>query len=111
MSKLVPLTVTDTAPTPLAGVKLVMVGTAGTVTVNADELVAEPFGLVTPIVPVVAPDGTVTTSIVVDADEIEADVPLNVTVFEPGVALNPVPWIVTVCPIGPSFGENSMIET
>jgi hypothetical protein len=40
-----------------------------------------------------------------------AAVPLKVTVFWLGVALNPVPKMVTVVPTGPLFGLNSMIET
>jgi hypothetical protein len=87
----VPVIVTDVPATPVVGLKLVIVGVAETVTVKDDPLVADPLGLVTPIVPVVAPDGTVTVSAVVDADVIDADVPLKVTVFEPAVALNPVP--------------------
>jgi hypothetical protein len=73
------------------GVKLVIVGALLAVTVNAVALVSDPLGLVTAIVPVVAPDGTVTTRCVVDAELTDADVPLKATVFDPGVALKPVP--------------------
>ena len=55
--KLVPLMVTPVPTGPLAGVKLVIVG--GLITVKVPGLVAVPPGVVTLIVPVVAPDGTV----------------------------------------------------
>jgi hypothetical protein len=42
-------------------------------------------------VPVVAPLGTFATSCVALAELTEAVAPLNFTVFELGVALNPVP--------------------
>jgi hypothetical protein len=75
----------------LPGVTLEMVGTRSVPTTNDVPLFAEPFGDVTPITPVVAPTGTVTTSLFADADDTVVDVPLNVTVFEAGVALKPVP--------------------
>jgi hypothetical protein len=85
--------------------KLVIVGAIEPVIVNADGLVAEPPGAVTAIEPVVAPVGTVVT-ICVAVDEVTvADVPLNVTVFWPGVALNPVPEIVTAVDL-PRFGRH-----
>src|SRR5881227_2912755 len=55
--KLVPLMVTLVPTGPLAGVKLVIVG--GLITVKLLALVAVPPGVVTLIVPVVAPAGTV----------------------------------------------------
>src|SRR5437899_11448955 len=55
--KLVPLMVTLVPTGPLAGVKLVIVG--GLITVKLPALVAVPPGVVTLIVPVVAPVGTV----------------------------------------------------
>jgi hypothetical protein len=58
---------------------------------NTEEDVVDPAGDVTPIVPVVAPLGTVTTNCVVEAAVTVADVPFNVTVFELGVGLNAVP--------------------
>jgi hypothetical protein len=79
--------------------------------VNEVELVVEPEGLVTPMVPVVAVAGTVTVSFVVVAAVTVALTPLNVTVLLAGVALNPMPWITTVLAVGPMFGVNSMIET
>jgi hypothetical protein len=51
-----------------------------------------PFGLVTVTLPVVAPVGTVTVScVVVAAVTVPTAPPVNVTVFELGVALNFVP--------------------
>ena len=55
--KFVPLMVTLVPTAPLAGVKLVIVG--GLITVKVPALVAVPPGVVTLIVPVVAPAGTV----------------------------------------------------
>jgi hypothetical protein len=49
---------------------------------------------VTEIGPLVAPAGTVTTRLVVVAETTVATVPLNLTSFAEGVALNPWPWIV-----------------
>jgi hypothetical protein len=53
---------------------------------------------VTEMGPVVAPAGTVATRVVLVAETTVAGVPLNFTVLELGVALNPWPWMVTVCP-------------
>jgi hypothetical protein len=104
--------VTVVPGTATVGVKLVIVGAPGLeVTVKALLLVADEPETVTPIVPVVAPPGTVTTRLVVVALLTVAAVPLNVTALLPGVALKPVPWIVTVVPVGPDFGWKSMIET
>ena len=55
--KLVPLMVTLVPTGPLAGVKLVIAG--GLITVKLPGLVAVPPGVVTLIVPVVTPAGTV----------------------------------------------------
>jgi len=55
--KFVPVMVTAVAISPLAGVKLVMVGADGR-TVKFDADVAVPLGLVTVILPVVAATGT-----------------------------------------------------
>src|SRR5580765_5756867 len=64
VSKFVPVTVTAVPATPIDGVKLVIVGAPTVATTKVAALVAEPPGAVTPIVPVVAPLGTVTTSCV-----------------------------------------------
>jgi hypothetical protein len=93
-------------------VKLVIVGEVlAAATVNVIELVADPAGAVTPIVPLVAPAGTVTTSFVGLALDTVAAVPLNVTASWLGVAENPVPKIATAVPVKPTPGENEMIDT
>ena len=94
-SKFVPVIVTDVPGTAEVGEKLEIVGESRAPTTNDVADVSEPLGLVTDIVPVVAADGTVTVRLVVVDALTVADVPLNVTVFDAGVALNPVPWIVT----------------
>jgi hypothetical protein len=71
----------------------------------------EPEGVVTVIGPVVAPDGTVTTSWVAVAELTSADVPLKVTVFWLNVVLNPVPKMVTVAFTAPLPGVNLIIES
>src|SRR5437016_2943895 len=75
--KLAPV-ITTLAPTPpLVGEKLVMEG--GGTTVKLVALVAVPPGVVTMIVPVVAPEGTVAVICVVELTEKVATVPLNFT--------------------------------
>ena len=59
----------------------------------------------TQIGPVVAPDGTVVVRLLVVAAVTVAEVPLNFTVLELGVALKFWPWIVTVWPTLPCAGE------
>ena len=81
VSKLAPVIVTAVPAVPIVGVKLVMVGGSTWMTSNDVELEADPLGVVTEIAPVVAPDGTVATSFVNEADVTVAAVPLNVTVF------------------------------
>jgi hypothetical protein len=55
--------VTDVPGVPIVGVKFVIVGApTEPETVNAAALDAEPPGVVTLMMPEVAPDGTVTTS-------------------------------------------------
>ena len=80
VSKLVPVMVTAVPTVPTVGVKLVIVGAPDgpEPTVNELELVADPVGLVTAIVPVVAPDGTVATIRLVLEAETVAAVPLKV---------------------------------
>jgi hypothetical protein len=69
-----------------------MDGSSGAATTVKESLVSEPPGVVTEMVPVVAPLGTVTWSCVSVADVTVAPAePLKVTVFEAGVALKPVP--------------------
>jgi hypothetical protein len=80
-SKLVPVTVTAVAVTPLGGERLEMVGALEATTVNALPLVALPVGVVTPMEPVVAVAGTAVT-ICVDVELVTvAATPLKVTAF------------------------------
>jgi hypothetical protein len=109
--KLVPEIVRLVPATPIVGVKDVMVGAGVAATANDDALESDPAGAVTEMSPVVAPLGTVTTSCVVDALETVAVVPLNVTVFDAGVAEKPVPLMVTVVPTGPVTGTNEITFT
>jgi hypothetical protein len=112
VTKLVPVIVTAVVASPIVGVKLVSVGASlAPRTVNEPVLVAEPLGDVTAIVPVVAPEGTLVVIWVAVEAVTVAVVPLNVTAFWLGVALKPVPWIVTEVPTVPLPGENSMIAT
>lgn len=90
---------------------VILVLTDVLVTVNELELVAVPVGDVTAIVPVVAPEGTVTTSCVVDAELMAAVVPLNFTVSCDEVALKFEPVIVTCVPTGPDIGLNDWMVT
>jgi hypothetical protein len=88
---LLPVIVTDVPGDPMLGVNPLMDGTLEAATANGELLVAEPFGLVTLIDPVVAPEGTVATMVVDVAEITIAVVVLNFTVFCPGVGLKPVP--------------------
>ena len=81
VSNLVPEMDTDVFDVPIVGVKLVMVGTVEAVTVNEAPLVIDALGVVIAIDPVVAPDGTVVTILVVLAEVTVAATPLKVTVF------------------------------
>lgn len=102
--KFVPVIVTGVPTAPEVGEKFVIVGVR-TVTVKfvADVAVCPPT--VTVIVPVVAPDGTVTVRLVALAAVTVAVVLLNFTVLFAGVALKFVPVIVTGVPTGPDDGE------
>src|SRR5262249_24231154 len=111
-STCVPVIVTAAPGATMAGPKAAMAGTSGAaVTVKRVALVAEPVGVVMVIGPVTAPDGTVTTISVAVTEATVAGMPLNVTVFSPGVLLNPVPCTVIDVPTGALSGVNSMIET
>ena len=83
VSKLVPEIVTAVPAGPIEGVKLLIDGTPDVLgpTVKDVLLVADPFGDVTAISPLVAAEGTVTTNSVAVADVMLAAVPLKVTVF------------------------------
>jgi hypothetical protein len=70
-------------------------------------LVAEPAGVVTLILPVVAPVGTVAVIWVAESTwKVVAFVVLKVTVVAP---VKPVPVILTDVPIGPNVGVNDVI--
>lgn len=106
--KFVPLIWTEVPTGPLVGLNDVIVGAPVVVTVKFVELVAVPSGLVTAIVPVVAPDGTVAVIFCALSIVNVADAPLKVTL----VTLGPLklwPWIVTEVPTGPLAGENEVI--
>lgn len=103
--KFVPVIVTVAPFAPLEGVKEVMVG-AGT-TVKLVALVAVPPGVVTAIVPVVAPVGTVAVIVVAFvALKVVAAVPLKLTAVTP---VKLVPVSVTVEPIPLLVGVNEVI--
>jgi hypothetical protein len=74
--------------------------------VNTPELVSEPPGVVTEILPVSAPDGTVVVILVSELIRNVAGVPPNLTEVAPA---KPVPLIVTAVPTGPLVGENEVI--
>jgi hypothetical protein len=102
--RFVPVMVTA-IPTPaLVGVKLVTVG-AGT-TVKLDELVTVPPGVVTLIVPVVAPVGTVVAIDVAVTVPRVAVVPLNFTLVAP---VRFVPVMVTASPTPALVGVKLVI--
>jgi len=101
----VPVIVTLAPTSPLVGEKLVMVG--GNTTVKLLALVAVPPGVVTLIVPVVAPAGTVAVICVAELTVNVAVVPLNFTAVAPVYA---VPVTVTLAPTAPLLGEKLVIE-
>jgi hypothetical protein len=112
VSKFVPVIVTDVPAVPVVGVNPVIVGApVEVVTMKAAALVADPVGVVRPIGPVVAPEGTLVVIWVTVAEATVAATPLKVTVFWLAVVENPVPKIVTDVPTGLLLGVNSTIET
>lgn len=106
--KLVPVIVTVDPSVPVAGLKLAIVGT-GSVTVKPEGDVAVFAPTATVMVPLVAPEGTVTVNCVEVAEEIDAATPLNFTVFDAAVVLKLVPVIVTVVPSVPDVGLKPVI--
>ena len=101
-----PLIVTVEPIGPFDGEKLLIVGALLPVTVKSDALVAVPVAVVSVILPVVAPVGTVAVTLPSFTKANAAEVPLNRT------PLTPVKWfplIVTVAPIAPLDGENLLI--
>jgi hypothetical protein len=97
--KFVPLIVTLAPTSPLAGVKLVIVGGLNTVKLLA--LVAVPPDVATDTGPVVAPAGTPAWIDVVEVTVKVAAVPLNATAVTP---VKFVPLIVTLAPTNPLAG-------
>jgi hypothetical protein len=100
--KFVPVMVTEAPTAPEVGDKLVILGAATTVKVFP--LLATPATMTTTL-PVVAPVGTVTASVVAVALVTVAAVPLKVTVFDVGVVEKFVPVMVTDAPMAPDVGE------
>jgi hypothetical protein len=64
--------------------------------------------LVTVIGPLVAPVGTLTTSLVAPLELMVAGVPLN---FTTELELNPIPVIVTAVPTGPLLALKPVIDS
>jgi hypothetical protein len=104
--KFVPLIVTDVPTGPEVGENELMVGLGGVVTSKLLELVAVPPGVVTRILPSVAPDGTVAVILVEEFTVNNAETLLNVTLL---TLTKLVPLIVTEVPTGPELGENEVI--
>jgi hypothetical protein len=104
--KFVPLIVTDVPTGPLFGEKDVIVGAPPPVTLKFVELESVPAGVVTEILPLLAPAGTVAVIFVSELIVNAADVPAN---FTDVAAVNPEPLIVTDVPTGPLVGENEEI--
>src|SRR5215213_2559172 len=105
--KALPAIVTSVPCLPLGGEKPVIAGAAGAVvTVKLVGLVAVPAPVVTEIVPVVAPEGTVAVICVLEPTVKDAEVPLNATADAP---VKLVPLIVTSVPTGPLDGVNPLI--
>ena len=102
--KFVPLIVTLVPTGPLLGAKLAIVG--GLITVKLPALLAVPPAVVTLIVPVVAPAGTVAVIAVAEFTVKLALVPLNPTAVAP---VKFVPLIVTLVPTGPLLGAKLAI--
>src|SRR5690242_20100947 len=92
-SKFVPATLTAVPAEPIVGEKLLIVGAAlaPEVTTKFVVLFAVAAATVTEIGPVVAPAGTVVVSLLAVAAVTLATTPLNVTAFDEGVVLKPVP--------------------
>jgi hypothetical protein len=98
--RLLPVMVTTVPMAPLAGAKLAMLG-AGACTVKLLAERAFPPAVVTEILPLVAPLGTVAAICVALFTVKLAAVPLNATMLAP---LRLVPVMVTVIPTGPLAG-------
>src|SRR6476661_8365677 len=105
--KFVPWMSTAVPTGPLVGENDVTVGGFPLdVTVKLAALVPVPFGVVTLIVPVVAPFGTCAEMSVSELTMNDASaVPLNLTLVAP---VKFVPWMSTAVPTGPLVGENDV---
>src|SRR6185503_3679298 len=103
--KLAPRIVTAVPTGPLVGLKELIVGAGGRITVKLLPLVAEPPGVVTLILPVVAPAGTVASMRVAETTVKAAVVPLKVTALAP---VKPLPRTVTWVPAAPLKGLNEV---
>ncbi len=102
-----PLMVTDVPTGPLVGEKELIVGVAEVVTVKSVALVAVPPGVVTMILPEVAPEGTLVVILVPAEFTLKfAETPLNFTDVAP-VKFDPL--MVTDVPTGPLLGEKEVI--
>ena len=101
--KAVPVMVTVTLRLPDVGDSLMILGFAGAVmTVKLVALVPVPPGVVTTIVPLVAPEGTVAViCVALTTLKIAAVVPLKATAVAP---VKPVPVKVTEVPTEPEVG-------
>jgi hypothetical protein len=105
--KFVPVMTTDDPNLPLVGEKDVIVGDPAAVTVKLVALAAVPPGVVTLIVPLVAPVGTTAVICVAESTvKLVAAVRLNVTSVAP---VRFVPVMTTVVPTGPLIGTNETI--
>jgi hypothetical protein len=100
--KLAPVIVTEAPINPDVGFRLAMLG-AGTGTVKLTPLLAV-LPTVTTTLPVVAPDGTATTTLVALQVVGVAVVPLNLTVLAACVAPRFTPEMVTEAPTAPDVG-------
>jgi hypothetical protein len=104
--KWLPLIVTVVPTAPDEGEKLLIVGAFPEDTVKFDELVAVPNAVVSAILPVVAPEGTVAVTRLSFWKAKAAPIPLNVTEEAP---VKWLPLIVTVVPTAPDEGEKLLI--
>jgi hypothetical protein len=105
--KFVPVIVTSVPTGPLFGENPEIVALAPlVVTVNAVSLQSVPSGVVTEILPVVAPEGTMATILVFHLTVNSAETPANLTAVAP---LKLSPTIATSVPTGPLVGENDEI--
>lgn len=102
-----PVIVTNVPAGPLVGLKLVIVG--GTSTEKLAAVVVLNAPMVTEILPVEAPAGTVVVIVVAVELVTTAGVPLKLTTLLDALALKLVPVIVTVVPATPALGLNPVM--